>query len=271
MGQSYPEPSDAESRTTELFWECECPVTLPPQSRIHPSSDAYCYRCRTHKEDTVRPQADVLDVLQLPAEVLQQRLNRQSVEVMINQAQEVMPELEHVVFARNIERKLGFWHTSLNNTWPMYLNISWNRNSNRIASPWQEIGFGDYMWQRLHDGYGLGGVGYDQVKLPMPGTLVDEDGNYEHDGWLWPIHYEQYYDRVLAIAQIYVSNRDRDTILPPPATFMAQPGHPESGYHLRFFRIGCQHPNKVHTSPIMFEQRYVCPDCGWSIVQDSSG
>ena len=38
-----------------------------------------------------------------------------------------------------------------------------------------------------------------------------------------------------------------------------------------FYRIGCSHPNIIHTSPRMFDQKYDCPDCGWGYMVDSSG
>jgi len=43
------------------------------------------------------------------------------------------------------------------------------------------------------------------------------------------------------------------------------------GFALRFFKIGCEHPNMQQSNPRMFEHSYDCPDCGWSEVTDSSG
>lgn len=50
-----------------------------------------------------------------------------------------------------------------------------------------------------------------------------------------------------------------------------RPGAIPTGYNLRFFRIGCEHPRLVREQLRMHEYRVLCPDCGWTNEYDTSG
>jgi hypothetical protein len=81
---------------------------------------------------------------------------------------------------------------------------------------------------------------------------------------IYATHREMY---MVATHRGYDSDSYGDTFIPDAKQYHKR----QSGLFVRYFRIGCEHPNLRHTSPRMHEQQYNCPDCGYNASYDSSG
>lgn len=136
-----------------------------------------------------------------------------------------------------------------------YLNIDWNTGNN-LPTPHVEISQAAFD-RFLHcSPFSLRGINYRQVKVAGWSMIV-------------PAHFYLFGRIALAVTTAYCpanSKKLKGVLL--PATPDGKWGNQ---YRLRFWRLGCQHPNLETTTEAMFQHRQTCPDCGWSATYDSSG
>jgi hypothetical protein len=144
-------------------------------------------------------------------------------------------------------------------TWtkPEYLGIKWDNGPNRAASPLVEITTAEFLRAFFCYSWGLDGLNYGGW-APLPDQSQDRENWYE-----W--QYFFFHRQALAIAK-------RQTQTPTGNVCFLAPVNYQPGYELRFYRLGCLHPNMkrlqgrhMHDNPIE------CPDCGFKATYDSSG
>ena len=143
-----------------------------------------------------------------------------------------------------------------------YLNITWRPDGqfNRLAEPFKPIDRIEFDGILHCNNYSLCGLNYDSVYKP---------GAERKGHSLWSVHYYLFSDECVAVMEkVAHSHKDIPNPFPPNAAMAKHNGYL---YIMYFYRIGCSHPNLQHTSPAMFDQRYHCPDCGYSARFDSSG
>jgi len=136
-----------------------------------------------------------------------------------------------------------------------YLNIDW-KWGNEFPTPHVEISQAAFD-RILHcSPFGLRGINYRQVQV---------------DGWpmIVPAHFYLFSKVALAVTTAYCSTTTKwlkGIILPATPD-----GRWGNYYRLRYWQLGCLHPNLETTPMAMFQRRQSCPDCGWATIYDSSG
>lgn len=156
---------------------------------------------------------------------------------------------------------------------PTYLGLVWD-TYNALPEPHREIPFDEYVWLQHFSVSCLLGVNYRQVRVP---------------DWPWtaPAHFQFYTSYGLAVTTMHVSYRglsryqlvsnDDAICVYDEQTDTRIPGYvvvykPRMYYLLlRYWRLGCEHPNLQRTQLRMHEYRMACPECGWAATYDSSG
>jgi len=136
-----------------------------------------------------------------------------------------------------------------------YLNIDW-KQGNEFPTPHVEIT--QTAFDRfLHcSPYGLRGINYRHVRVKDWPMVV-------------PAHFYLFGRIALAVTTAYRPARAKKLkgILVP-----ATPdGRCGDLYRLRFWQLGCLHPNMETKAVDMFQHCQSCPDCGWATTFDSSG
>lgn len=138
-----------------------------------------------------------------------------------------------------------------------YLNIDW-KSGNKFPTPHVEITQAEFG-RFLHCGpYSLCGINYRQVRV---------------DGWPWYVPARFYlFGRVaLAVTTAHCPSTQKKLAGVVVPTEPLPGGKPGPYYLLRYWRLGCHHPNTRTTGVAMCLHRVVCPDCGWTTTYDSSG
>jgi ribosomal protein S27E len=133
--------------------------------------------------------------------------------------------------------------------------IKWADDWNTMPTPYVEITVDDFLKQMWCSGYSPDSQLFDQIKLP--------DEKFIHNTYFYVFYY--------AVVAVMICGWQGE-----------QPGHyfikdyqakkPDgewTGYNLRFFRIGCTHPNKKETNLGHCDHRVDCPDCGWTTTYNS--
>lgn len=158
---------------------------------------------------------------------------------------------------------------------PTYLGIQWPQEQ-VLPSPREEIDHNEFMRLMFCGTYTLCGTHYSQ-------TFIDDaDRQVCRMSGLWTMHYYFYPEYAVAVGEQYICAeewsiglkkyvpKNIDRIVGDLGAIVP---HDDRRYAniLRFWRIGCQHKNMVHSSPRMFEQVWDCPDCGYHVQHDSSG
>jgi len=139
---------------------------------------------------------------------------------------------------------------------PTYFNIKWDNGPNMPASPLQEISKDEFL-RLFHCGpWGLDGLNFGG-SAPLPDTDKNSVGMYS-----W--HYYFFHRYALAVAERYTCQSKA------LGDFLSD-GYKDSGYDVKFYRLGCQHPNLKSEWPRMHERQDGCLDCGFTAMYDTSG
>ena len=144
-----------------------------------------------------------------------------------------------------------------------YLNINWKPDDqhNRLAEPFTPITQSEFESILLCNSYSLEGINFDQVYFP---------GSVRQGFDLWSVHYYMFREECVAVLERPIHNEKKlPNPLPMNAAICERPNYYK--FIMYFYKIGCTHPNLKHTTPVMFEQVYTCPDCGFKVSHDSSG
>ena len=147
---------------------------------------------------------------------------------------------------------------------PAYLNLSWQPGGiyNRLPEPWQEITQDEWLKLVACEPECLAGVNFNQVYLPA--VFDDHEGDVNRQG-MWSVKYSFYPSYAVAVASRYQRG-------PAGQAFVSdKPDGGNYGHALRFFRIGCQHPNLQSGWVAMHDLHANCPDCEYSGSFDTSG
>lgn len=86
------------------------------------------------------------------------------------------------------------------------------------------------------------------------------------DKRMWQLHHYFYPENAVTVATRYASPEPDNVAL-----WLADNGSTHNGYYLRFFRLGCTHPNRKSEWVRMHDRRDSCPDCGFTAAYDTSG
>lgn len=133
----------------------------------------------------------------------------------------------------------------------------------------------------------LSGTQFHYNKMPRPFVLSDIHDLY-HEISIYSPRYLGYLqvteddegNRIQRLRQFrLVLFDDRGYAIEMPAdwTCRKRDEHPLCGIEytkldqVRFYRIGCTHPNMTTTWPRMHDRHDDCPDCGFHAVYDTSG
>lgn len=140
---------------------------------------------------------------------------------------------------------------------PEIFGIKWENGPNAAPSPLAEIPYDEFT-RLFHCGaWGLDGLNYSGY-APLP------DAPKGAPMYSWNCYFFHRY--ALAVAHRYM-NTTRSTAI---GDFLAS-DKSGNGYDVKFYRLGCQHPNMKRDSPRMHDQHEHCPDCGFDATYDSSG
>ncbi len=134
------------------------------------------------------------------------------------------------------------------------LGIKWG-GFNELPTPNREISLNEFLRLLLCGECSVQAKSYRQVFMP--------------GGRLCSMLIYEFPDYVIASVECGWGNQMSDhTFVEDRFT---QPGAIPTGYNLRFFRIGCEHPRVMREQLRMHEYRVLCPDCGWTNEYDTSG
>ena len=150
---------------------------------------------------------------------------------------------------------------------PDMLGINWKPEGkhNRIATPYFSITQDEFTCKLIGGDTSLCGINYSQVYSPG-----QESNAATCD--LWMTHYFIFNDYVLAALEKYHTYHRLNKEPYRPATEEYLVHKDDYGFYvMRYYRIGCSHPNLQHKNPVMFTHIYDCPDCGYHTEHDSSG
>lgn len=130
-----------------------------------------------------------------------------------------------------------------------------------MGEPAHRISSKDFMSKLITSDYAIEALGFDIERVPE-----DRSAN----GSLWKVRYFFYPDSVYAAAYWYTTKKHAKK----GDSWIKQrdgQGAVEWGYVVRFYRVGCVHPNLKRRTIRMHEHEVYCPDCGYRQVFDSSG
>jgi hypothetical protein len=143
---------------------------------------------------------------------------------------------------------------------PDIFGIKWDNGANKPASPLTEIDRDEFL--RL---FFCGAWGLDGLNFGGSAPLLDAPYERGSDGWLrgmYRWHYYFFHRYALAVAERFGKQPDDSRVWLP---------HQGHGYDVRFYRLGCLHPNLKSEWVAMHDRRDICPDCGFSAAYDTSG
>lgn len=141
---------------------------------------------------------------------------------------------------------------------PAYLNIKWDNGPNHPASPLTEITRDEFLRAFFCYSWGLDGLNFGG-SAPLPETPNDRQNWYR-----W--QYFFFHRQALAIATKYGGEAVEGKCFLPPASKY------DHGYDVRFYRLGCLHPNMQRGGDsARHESTETCPDCGFGATYDTSG
>lgn len=141
-------------------------------------------------------------------------------------------------------------------TQPNVFGIEWDNGPNTPASPLTEITRDEFLKLFFCGAWGLDGLNYGGY-APLPGE-TREQSYYQ-----W--HYYFFHREALAVATRYGWGTDqvRGEFLPDKQG--------TNGHDVKFYLLGCQHPNMKVAWPRMHDRQDTCPDCNFTANYDSSG
>lgn len=157
------------------------------------------------------------------------------------------------------------------------LGITWGRY-NDLPTPNRELDLNEALLALYTDDMGAAEM-YDTKQCPLPGGFKGH----------WNVTLHVWRDKVIAVCKWYerydAENRGSVTIgrgVWVPSLPYRDGTQSSYGYFMRFFRIGCDHPNMRELSQEetrkrgrdhrgMFDHYFECPDCGYTRRTDSSG
>lgn len=144
------------------------------------------------------------------------------------------------------------------NNWkkPAYLGIQWI-GGNTPPTPMVEISREEGERLMFCGIYALQGINFEQVFL---------DGQKYGEGPMWSLHHYFYPENALTVATRYAHH---DPTL--QGLWLPDRNSKSNGYYLRFFRLGCTHPNRTSEWVQMHDRRDKCPDCDFTAQYDTSG
>jgi hypothetical protein len=141
-------------------------------------------------------------------------------------------------------------------TKPTTFGIKWDNGPNQPASPLIEIDRDEFLRLYFCGAWGLDGLNFGG-SAPLPDKPKDRENWYR-----WQYFFFHRY--ALAIATKYGDKPEDSQCYLPPKKY-------ESGYDLKFYRLGCLHPNLKSDWVALHNRRDVCPDCGFTAQYDTSG
>lgn len=141
-----------------------------------------------------------------------------------------------------------------------------------LSHPHTEITRPEYDYLRIESS--ILGTDYGQY-------FIDMEKKGDPTGYLWSCNFYWLLDKGLVECHFYMNydkyiGNSRYGTNPQPSfntgkgEFLHEPSG-EYGYAMRYFKMGCSHPNMKENSTAMFYHIYTCPDCGLSYGVDSSG
>lgn len=142
-----------------------------------------------------------------------------------------------------------------------YLGIDWNPKGqehhpyNCMPMPYKEIELEDFLGHMFYGTYLPIGQNYKSVFVP--GDKCQTGAQI----FLFPSY-------CLAVTRHGWGSSKEDG---EKGGGMAVEYNPGWYIGLRFWRLGCTHPNMTTTWPRMFDRRDYCPDCGYEQHFDTSG